>query len=219
MLDREWGLPDVRVTVHNGGMNSHTWWVDRAGQRWVAKAVPATQRDGFTAGLRVAARLHAAGVASGAPVATRRGELTADLGGRPVALLEFVPGEGLSAQTREHRRLIGATLGRVHTALAGVTDVGASGFDWIDPAAVWLDLRDWIRPAVSDALTAVRRLDPTGLTAGLLHMDPAPEAFRYDPVSRGGGAHRLGDRAGGTAHVRRRVGGHVRRWSAPGPSG
>ena len=119
VLDREWGLPDVRVTVHNGGMNSHTWWVDRAEQRWVAKAVPAAlasiggddHGDGFTAGLRIANRLHAAGVPSGAPVATRRGELTADIDGRPVALLAFVPGEGLSAVTQEHRRLIGATRG------------------------------------------------------------------------------------------------------------
>ena len=72
----------------------------------------------------------------------------------------------------------------MHTVLAGVTDVGAARFDWIDWGADWLDLRDWIRPAVSDALTAVRRLDPTSLTTGLLHLDPAPEAFRYDPVSR-----------------------------------
>ena len=183
-LEREWGLPDVRLTVHNGGMNSHTWWVDRGERRWVAKAVPATQRDGFVAGLRVAASLDAAGVASGAPVATRGGELAADVGGRLVALLEFVPGVGLSAATQEHRRLIGTTLGRVHTALAGVTDVGATGFDWMDPTAEYLDLRDWIRPAVSDALAAFRRLDPTSLTTGLLHLDPAPEAFRYDPVTR-----------------------------------
>ena len=30
----------------------------------------------------------------------------------------------------------------------------------------------------------MRRLDPTSLTTGLLHLDPAPEAFRHDPVSR-----------------------------------
>jgi hypothetical protein len=36
-LSRYWGLAGVRVTEHNGGMGSETWFVDGGDQRWVAK--------------------------------------------------------------------------------------------------------------------------------------------------------------------------------------
>jgi len=182
VLDREWGLSGVRVTVHNGGMNSLTWWVDRGGHRWVAKSVPATEHASLLGGLRIAARVAAAGVPTGAPVLTRRGGITAWIGDRPIALLEYVPGEGLSTRATDHRR-IGATLGRVHAALTDPTGVTATVFDWLDPAADHLEARAWIRPAVTAAIQAVGELGASSLTHGALHLDPAPEAFRYDPVS------------------------------------
>jgi Ser/Thr protein kinase RdoA (MazF antagonist) len=182
LLEREWGLSGVRVTVHNGGMNSLTWWVDRGGRRWVAKSVRATEHASLLGGLQIAARVAAAGVPAGAPVLTRRGELTAWIGDRPIALLEYVPGEGLSSRETDHPR-IGATLGRVHAALTDPTGVTATVFDWLDPAADHLDVRAWIRPAVTAAMRAVGELGAPSLTHGALHLDPAPDAFRYDPAT------------------------------------
>jgi homoserine kinase type II len=183
LLDREWGLSGVRVTVHNGGMNSLTWWVEQGGRRWVAKSVRATEHESFVGGLRVAARVAAAGVPSGAPVATLGGDLTAWLGDRPVALLEYVPGNELSARRASDHRLVGATLGRVHAALTDATGVTVSVFDWLDPEADHLNVREWIRPAVAATVRSVQALGPSTLTHGVLHLDPAPEAFRYDPVT------------------------------------
>jgi hypothetical protein len=38
-LRRYWGLADVRITDHHGGMGSATWFVDCGDDRWVAKSV------------------------------------------------------------------------------------------------------------------------------------------------------------------------------------
>jgi Ser/Thr protein kinase RdoA (MazF antagonist) len=43
-------------------------------------------------------------------------------------------------------------------------------------------VEDWVRPAVARAVASVNRLSVTDqLTYGLLHGDPAPDAFRLDP--------------------------------------
>jgi hypothetical protein len=67
VLEQEWGLSDVRITEHNGGMNSLTWWIDAPDRRWVAKSVPASAGVDFLAGLAVAALVQAAGI----PTASR----------------------------------------------------------------------------------------------------------------------------------------------------
>ena len=99
-----------------------------------------------------------------------------------LALLTWVPGAPLTGAGEREQRLIGTTLARVHRGLHGQTVEGAQRFHWVDPAAPRLDLRPWIRPAVSAAVAALadfeRRAD--GWPRGLLHADPAPEAFRRD---------------------------------------
>ncbi|MEU0558866.1 phosphotransferase [Dactylosporangium sp. NPDC006015] len=47
--------------------------------------------------------------------------------------------------------------------------------DWVDPGAAHLGLRPWLREAVAGALRDLAGAGP--LTEGLLHADPAPEAF------------------------------------------
>jgi len=60
---------------------------------------------------------------------------------------------------------------------------GAGRFHWVDPAADHLALRPWIRPAVAAAVAGLEAAPPESLTWGLLHSDPAPEAFRWDAAS------------------------------------
>ena len=49
-LQESWGLTGARVSVHNGGMDSQTWFVDLGDQRWVAKAVEAADGGRSPAG-------------------------------------------------------------------------------------------------------------------------------------------------------------------------
>jgi homoserine kinase type II len=177
-LARDWGLPRARVVVHDGGMNSATWFVDDGERRWVAKSVVPGSRDQFVAGLKVAARLQRKGIPAGAPVPTAGGEDVVDVGGYPLALLSWVAGDELTWQDQP---LIGATLARVHRALAGESVEGEERFHWVDPGAAHLGMRPWVRPAVAAAVEAIAAVDT--MSWGLLHTDPSPEAFRLDPAT------------------------------------
>jgi hypothetical protein len=175
LLRHEWGLTGATVTDHHGGMNSSSWWVDVDGdRRFVAKSVPPDARSDFVGGLTVAAHVQAAGVPAGAPVPNRSGGTVATIDGRPIALLGYVAGDELSGDDAE---LIGSTLGRVHLALRDVRVDGVRPAHTIDLDAPFLSVRDWIRPAIAAAIADV---DLSAFTNGILHTDPAPEAFRRD---------------------------------------
>lgn len=111
---------------------------------------------------------------------TRQGQIVADVDGIPLALLRWVDGEELSGRTPEDQRVMGRTLGRVHRMLRGVSVAHADRFHWLDLQAAHLAVRPWIRPSVAAAVAAFEALNPSTLTWGLLHTDPAPEAFRLD---------------------------------------
>ncbi|MEE6257905.1 phosphotransferase enzyme family protein [Plantactinospora sonchi] len=179
LVDR-WGLSDPTVEVHNGGMNSATWFVGQGGRRWVAKAVPPAGGAAFTGGLRVSGRVEAAGIAAGAPVPARDGDLVTWVDQVPLALLTWVPGVELDGQRPEQQRLIGTTLARVHRALRDAVVDGAETFHWVVPGADHLTVRPWVRDAVTAGVAAYDNLGPGSLSWGLLHTDPAPEAFRLD---------------------------------------
>ena len=180
-LRRYWGLEGVRVTVHNGGMASQTWFVDLGGRRWVAKAVAPDGGDQFAGGMAIAQRLGQAGIPAGAPVPATGGQLVVRVGGDWLALLTWVPGHPLTGQDSAEQDLIGTTLAVVHRALAGWQVERASRFHWVDPAAEHLSLRPWLRPAITAALHELDDTRPDSTPWGLLHADPAPEAFRFDP--------------------------------------
>jgi Ser/Thr protein kinase RdoA (MazF antagonist) len=168
-VQEQWGRAGAEVVPHHGGMNSQTWFVTTGAERWVAKAVPADRADDFTGGLQVAAHLERAGAA----LSTPDGRSTVPLAGHRLALLAFVPGEPL---TGHDQREVGDTLARVHRTLRHANIDGVvRPFHWVDPGAPHLDARPWLRPAVTAAVDA---LAGRTWTEGLLHTDPAPEAFR-----------------------------------------
>jgi homoserine kinase type II len=182
-LAQEWGLPRAALTRLDGGMGSRTWVVSHAGRRWVLKSVAPALGANLAGGLAVARRLAEAGIPAGAPEPTGSGKLTATSGGYRLGLLAWVPGDPLTGEDEHQRRLIGTTLGQVHQALAGVTVPATQRFHWVDPAAGHLSLRPWLRPAVTAAVAALERAGPRAWSAGWLHADPAPEAFRLDPAT------------------------------------
>jgi Ser/Thr protein kinase RdoA (MazF antagonist) len=179
-LTDAWGLLEPRIASHDRGMNSQTWFVSQGQVRYVAKAVPAEAHRRFVSGLAVASIVQAAGIPSGAAMPTRDGRLFVQLDGHTLALLGFVNGAALLGQDRTEQWLIGATLARAHRALIGQRVPETDRFHWLDPSAEHLGIRDWVRPAVVDALACWERLPPDSLTWGLLHTDPAPEAFLHD---------------------------------------
>jgi Ser/Thr protein kinase RdoA (MazF antagonist) len=187
LLRRFWGLAEsTHVARHDGGMGSQTWIVNHGGRRWVAKSVAPHLADSFAHGLEVARLLDDAGIRSGAPAPALSGSMTVDTAsGDRVALLTWVPGSPLTGTDEAEQRLIGDTLARVHRVLRNREVPGAQRFHWVDPAAAHLELRPWLRPAVTaavDALTALQARE-RAWPQGLLHADPAPEAFRLDPAS------------------------------------
>ena len=176
-----WDLGTPTIESHDRGMNSRTWFVTDGADRYVAKAVAADAHLRFVSGLAVASHVQAAGIPAGASVPTRDGSSFVQLDGQTLALLTFVNGSELLGESEAEQRLIGTTLARAHRALSGVSVPGADRFHRIDRDAAHLSIRDWVRPAVADALAAWERLPPESLTWGLIHTDPAPEAFLLDP--------------------------------------
>jgi Ser/Thr protein kinase RdoA (MazF antagonist) len=182
-LSRYWGLNDVEVSVHDGGMGSRTWFVDLGDRRWVAKAVAPDGGRSFAGGLAIAGRLEQAGMLAGAPVPAAGGQLAVDVGDAWLALLTWVPGHALTGEDDAEQELIGRTLAEVHRALVGCEVPQAQRFHWVDTNADHLALRPWLRPAITAALGALDAARPDAMTWGLLHADPAPEAFRLDPAT------------------------------------
>lgn len=161
-------------------MNSGTWFVTAGSHRWVAKAVECDTIFDFASGLAAAAVLDRPDLPTGAPERSRDGRYTVAVDGLLLALLAWVPGEGIATDGPAEQRVIGDTLARAHLLLRDADLPSADTFHWIDPAAAHLDVRPWVRPAVTAALAQLDDLDPATLTWGPLHTDPAPEAFRLE---------------------------------------
>jgi Ser/Thr protein kinase RdoA (MazF antagonist) len=183
LLRCHWNLDGVRVAVHNGGMGSATWFVTRGDDRWVAKLVARHAGRQFRGGLAIAQHLEESGVPAGAPVPCADGQLAVDVGAGWLALLTWVTGQPLTGEPASERERIGTTLALVHVSLHGRSVAGAERFHWVDPAAGHLSLRPWLRPAITAALGELDAAGPDRMTWGLLHADPAPEAFRFDPAA------------------------------------
>jgi homoserine kinase type II len=182
-LSRHWDLQGVQATAHDGGMGSQTWFIDLGDHRWVAKAVAPGDGRQLAGGLAIANRLDQKGIPAGSAVPAASGLLAIDVGDAWVALLTWVPGNALTGQDDAEQHLIGRTLAQVHQALAGYRVPQAQHFHWVDPAAGHLTLRPWVRPAITAALSDLDAARPDAMTWGLLHADPAPEAFRLNPAT------------------------------------
>jgi Ser/Thr protein kinase RdoA (MazF antagonist) len=146
-------------------MNSSTWLVAAGSARYALKIAG----PGDAPGLQAAAWLNDHGLRTGAPVRT---ELVGD---RLVALLEFVEGRSLGT-TDGDVELVGETLGRAHALLVGAPvpdDLDRWPWAWLDPAVI--EEPD-LRAAAAGAIAEAERAAPE-TTHGILHGDPAPEAF------------------------------------------
>jgi homoserine kinase type II len=171
LLAERWHRKPASVMPLVGGMGSTTWLAEGDGWRVVVKAVDASDH-GFAPGLELAARLADAGFVTGRPVPSSTRQLVEAYDGRLVGVLEFVDGVPLTAVDVW---AVGKLLGRVHR-VTGTPEGQVEGWlHLLRQFDVWLDLEEWIRPAVEGAMEGVRRLGP--LSWAWLHGDPAPGAF------------------------------------------
>jgi len=161
---REWLGKDAELTALLA-MNSSTWAVSSGAERYVLKIAAPTDAPG----LEVAAWLDAHGLRTGRPLRrTVRGD-------RLVALLAFVDGRELGGSDADVD-LVGETLGRAHALLVGAQVPEALDrwpWSWLQPDVI--EEPD-LRKAAVDAIAAAEGLALTA-TQGILHGDPAPEAF------------------------------------------
>ena len=161
-LTTKW-LGDGAMRTPVDAMNSSTWIVEDARERYALKIASPTDEPG----LRIAGWLEERGLRTGAPVQTEVRE------GRLVALLRFVGGRPL---TLEDVEAVGETLGRAHRLLVGAPvppGIDRWPWPWLDPGVI---VEPELRSAAEAAIERAQRLAPD-LTHGNLHGDPAPEAF------------------------------------------
>jgi Ser/Thr protein kinase RdoA (MazF antagonist) len=182
-IHANWSLgADPVIHRHGSGLNSTTWLVTTDTGRWIAKAVPVSTAAQFNAGLIAAACLDTAGLQAGSPVATMTGAISVPVAGCQLALLRHVSGHELNMLDPAEQRIWGATLAQAHLILRSQPiPPGIQGWHWVDPDATHLGVEPWVRPAVRAAVERLRELQQeTPLTYGILHADPAPEAFLVD---------------------------------------
>jgi Ser/Thr protein kinase RdoA (MazF antagonist) len=181
VLRTSWQCIPGACTLLPGGAGSTSWRVTVGEDRYVAKQVPLGRRSAFEAGLAVAEYLDALGVPAGCPVRAADGALSVVVGGGALALLRWVPGRSLTTDDPVDQQWLGETLAVVHRMLRGFSHPGLAKHPRVRPDAAHLDVEPWLRPAVASAVQAVTRLCVTDqLTYGVLHGDPAPDAFRLD---------------------------------------
>jgi homoserine kinase type II len=164
---RAW-LGDGATRTPLVAMNSSAWMVSSGAERYVLKIAKVSE----LAGLHISAWLDQRGFRTGPPVRmVVRGD-------RLVALLRFVDGRGLGTSSGDVD-LLGETLGRAHSLLVGApVPEGLERWPWasVDPNVIEERV---LRDAAREAIEVAERLAPT-LTHGILHGDPAPEAFLAD---------------------------------------
>jgi Ser/Thr protein kinase RdoA (MazF antagonist) len=171
-----WDLPVGAAAPLGGGMNSATAVVDLLNERAVLKWVRTTSAAGLRAGCDAARRLAQHGLLTGDPFTTTTGDLIHLTEHGALALLHFVPGKPLSPGDPGDQRDMALTLAAVHASEATHRS-GPFTSDLLLRMAH--NVEPWVRPSLDLVLAEYRELPD--LTWGLLHADPAPEAFLRQP--------------------------------------
>jgi Ser/Thr protein kinase RdoA (MazF antagonist) len=182
LLRDQWHLVPGEITALDGSVLSQAWEATAGDDRYLVRLVDPPARQPVEAGLAAAEHLRGWGIAVGAPVRTLAGALTAATPAGALAVLRRVPGRPLTGGDPVDQQWWGDRLGAVHRALQHFHHPGLRSWSLLDPDAPHLGVEPWLRPAVTEAVTATTRLTVTDrLTYGVLHGDPAPGDFVMDP--------------------------------------
>ena len=183
VLRSQWHLAPTEIAPLPTGVLSRAWAVTARGQDFVVRLVDDAGRQSLEAGLAAAVHLHGCGVVIGMPVRCLAGGLTTATPVGTLSVLCRVPGRPLAAADPVDQQWWGDRLGSAHRGLADFDHPGLRRWNALQPEAGHLGVEPWLRPAIIDAVTAMTRLTVTDrLTYGVLHGDPAAEAFVVDPA-------------------------------------
>jgi Ser/Thr protein kinase RdoA (MazF antagonist) len=178
LLRRCWGLHGpVEVAAIQSGMNSAAADVRMHEGRYAAKWVSDQSRQALESGAHTARRMTEGGLVAGEPLLTSDGSATVRFEGGAVALLSWVPGTPLLGGSSQDQVRMATTLAQAHRIGGSETQRGRF-FGWVTPDAPGTDVEPWVGPAVAAARAEFDSLPE--LTWGVLHTDPAPEAFLLD---------------------------------------
>lgn len=179
---RAWPVRVESVRPMAGGWNSATWLVATEQGRFVAKLVDALDTAGLVGGLLVAEFLAARGLACGAPIRTRGGELTAPLPEGTLALLRHERGTPPDLAIPDQVRRAGRLLARVHQTMREYPARSEPRYQW--PWG-WVSQCLSTTPMPAHVNTAARRVWPqivrtvedNQLSISVIHGDPGAEGF------------------------------------------
>ena len=158
------------------------WRIDTGGLPLLVMLSPAAAQGRLLAGLAVAEHLARAGFPAGAPLRAVDGAYTVPVEEGVLAVVHDVPGRPLDPEDPVDQQWWGDLLGAAHRALTGFHHPRLARLAWLSGEGAHLSAVPWLRAAVGEALAALTRLTVTDqLTYGVLHGDPAPDAFRLDP--------------------------------------
>lgn len=171
-----WGRVAHSAEPLGGGMNSAAALVEPSAGPVVAKWVPKSSAAALAVGCEIAQQLASYGLVTGAPLPTTGGQPTYPTEEGSLALLRFVAGDPLIAASPRDQQDMAITLARVHAA---ETARRTGSFMTEQVAGLVHDVEPWVRPTVHLVLDEYGQLPK--LTWGLLHGDPAPDAFIGQP--------------------------------------
>jgi Ser/Thr protein kinase RdoA (MazF antagonist) len=167
---------------HIAALADGSWRVCVDGRHLLVTLTPAAQHTRLLAGLAVAEHLSQSGFPAGRPVRAVDGAPTVPVEEGLLAVVHDVPGRPLDPADPLDQQWWGDRLGAAHRALTGFGHPRLTRLAWLTVDGPHLGLVPWLRPAIVAALGALTRLTVTDqLTYGVLHGDPAAEAFRIDP--------------------------------------
>jgi Ser/Thr protein kinase RdoA (MazF antagonist) len=184
-----WPFRVESVTPLAGGWNSTTWLAGTAHGVYVAKLVDELGAPGLISGLRVAEFLAARGLACGAPVRTRGGDLAIAVPEGTLALLQHENGNPPDLSVPDQVWRAGQVLARAHQALRDFPPGADPHYRW-----PW----EWV-PECLDTIAMPEHVNAAGrriwpqivgtvgryqLSISVIRADPGPDAF----LLRGNGA-------------------------------
>jgi homoserine kinase type II len=188
VLRTQWHLSADECDPLSATPTARTWRVGVGSERYVAKLVPAADREQFLVGLSVAEHLDRLGYAVGGPIWSVDGTLATPVPEGLLAVLTFVPGRPLVPANPVDQLWWGDLLGAVHQGLVGFSHPKLVRLRPLNPDQPHLALEPWLRPAVASSTAALVRLTVTDqLTYGVVHGDPHAGSFRFDPATGGVG--------------------------------
>jgi len=175
------------------GIENSNFFLEAAGQRFILtifeRRVAEADLPFFMGMMEHLARK---GFPAPRPLRTKSGGHLAQVRGKPCAIVTFLNGVSPKRPTAAHCRAIGATLARMHAALADFSMTRENSLGptaWAPLIGPHLDLAETLRPGLTQSIAADLALVRdwrSGLPHGPIHADLFPDNALFDGDKVGG---------------------------------